>query len=148
MNRGFTFIELMIVMAILSSLFMMGLFFDMTFYRGNSFSTDVDSFASILQRARAKSINNINAGSHGVYIGSNNYVLFQCPASVANCTYASRDPALDQSISHNPGLTFSGASEVVFSRLSGDSSFEGFLVINGSGKSTSLYLNNEGLINR
>jgi len=120
----------------------MGLFFDFTFYRGTSFGTDVDMFASVLQRARARAVNNINESAHGVYIDSNRYIIFQ------GDSYALRDTSLDQQISRNPGLNFSGASEIVFRQLSGDSNFEGDIIVSGFGKTATISLNYEGLINR
>ncbi len=141
-EHGFTLVEVLVVIAIFGALVMMGLFFDFTFYRGASFHADVDIFASILQRARAKAINNINESDHGVYIDTDDYVLFQ------GDSYALRNTTFDQVISRNPNVNFSGTSEVVFRQLSGDSSFEGNLVINGSGKSATISLNYEGLINR
>jgi|SRR3989344_1626533 len=141
LSAGFTMIEILVVLAIFGALMMMGLFFDFTFYRGTSFNTDVDIFASILQRARARAVNNINESNHGVYIDTGDYVLFQGNSYGAN-------PSFDQRISRNPNVNFSGASEIVFSQISGNSSFEGDLIIDGFGKTTTISLNHEGLINR
>lgn len=146
-SSGFTLIEVMVVLAIFGALMLMGLFFDFTFYRGTSFNTDVDVFASVLQRARARAINNINEADHGVYVDSDEYVLFQC--SNPGCSYSSgRNPAFDQEISRNPGLGFGTFSEVVFTQLSGNSNFDGNIQISGYGKTASFSLNYEGLINR
>jgi prepilin-type N-terminal cleavage/methylation domain-containing protein len=138
-QSGFTMLEVLVVLSIFGALIMMGLFFDFTFYRGTAFSTDVDAFASILQRARAKAINNINESNHGVYIDADNYELFE------GDSYAT---AIDtQSISRSSEISFSH-TEFVFSQLSGDSNFEGDIIITGFGKTAVISMNNEGLINR
>lgn len=144
-KNGFTLFEVIVVLAIFSALMLMGLFFDLTFYRGTSFNTDVDIFASILQRARARAINNINESNHGVCVDTDNFVLFEGD----DCLTAT----VKDNISRNPGLSFSGipaisVSGIVFSRLSGDSNFEGNIIIGGFGKTATIQLNYEGLINR
>ena len=140
LSAGFTMIEVLVVLTIFGALMLMGLFFDLSFYRGTSFATDVDAFASVLQRARARAVNNINGSAHGVYIDTDSYILFQ------GSTYAGSTN--HEPISKNPGLNFSGASEVVFTQLSGGSNFEGDIIISGFGKTATISLNYEGLINR
>jgi prepilin-type N-terminal cleavage/methylation domain-containing protein len=149
-HSGFTLIEVMVVIAIFGMLFLMGLFFDFSFYRGTSFGTDTDNYASVLRRARAMAINNINGRDQGVHLLPDSYVLFQCPLATPGCLYSSRDVTLDHSISRNPGLNFSATtpSDIVFSRLSGDSNFEGIVTVSGFGKTATININNEGLINR
>lgn len=138
---GFTLIEVAIVMAIFGFLVAMGLFFDFSLYRGSSFHSDVDIFASVLQRSRARAINNVNESKHGVFIDSDKYVLFQ------GASYGSK-PAFDQPILRNPGLNFNGPSEIIFDQISGDADFEGDIIITGNGKEATITINHEGLINR
>ena len=132
-------IELVVVLAIFGAIMIMGLFFDFTFYRGSSLNADVDIFVSVLQRARAKAINNINESNHGIYIGPDDYVLFQGEVY----TDPLRDKSFDQNISRHSGLLFN-ISELVFSRISGNSSFEGDIIITGSNKIATISLNHEG----
>lgn len=140
-SQGFTLVEVAVVMAIFGFLVAMGLFFDFSLYRGSSFHSDVDIFASVLQRARSRAINNINESRHGVFIDSDKYVLFQ------GSSYG-LEPGFDQPISRNGGLVFGGPSEIIFDQLSGDSNFEGDIIISGNGKTATVTMNNEGLINR
>lgn len=140
-QKGFTLVEILVVMAILASLLSMGLFFDFAFYRHTSFGTDVDTFTAVLRRARAKAINNIDASEHGVYVSVDKFILFE-GSSYPTATAT-------EEISRNTGMTFSGipVNGIVFSRLSGDSGFEGDITITGFEKTKVITINNEGLIN-
>ena len=141
-NRGFTLIEVLVVIFIFTALLAMSAFFNITFYKGSSFGVDVDTFTTVLQRARGKAMSNINQLNQGVYIDTTKYVLFQ------GDSFATRNSAFDQDISRNSNLTFTGPSEVVFGQLSGSSSFQGNIIIKDGPKTATVSLNYEGLIKR
>lgn len=136
-------IEVLVVIAIFSALFAMSAFFYITFYRSSNFNVDVDAFVTVLQRARGKAMSNTNQFEQGVYIDSARYVLFQGNAYGVN-------PSLNQDISRNSVLTFNGApgSGIIFSRLSGDSNFEGNIIITDGFKTATVSINYEGQIKR
>ena len=131
-------IEVIVVMAIFSALVGMSAFFDLTFYRGSSFNSDYDVFIAVLQRSRARAVNNINGSKHGLYIDSDKYILFQ------GDDYATATAA--EEISRNPDISYTGAVEVVFNQLSGDSSFGGKIVLSDGFKTATVSFNNEGQI--
>lgn len=138
-QRGFTLVEIIVVMAIFSALAVMAAFFDSTFYRGNSFGTDYDVFVAVVQRVRAKAINNINESKHGVYIDSDKYVLFE------GDDYGSA--VATEEISRNENIAIAGASEIVFSQLSGDSNFSGSVILSDGFRTATMLINDEGQIN-
>ncbi|MBI5004052.1 hypothetical protein HZC00_03085 [Candidatus Kaiserbacteria bacterium] len=123
-SAGFTIFEVLIVVGIVVLLGGSALFASMASFHGSSFHADRNTFVAVLQRARAEAMNNICIGgnctdgtSHGVKILSDNTItLFQGPA------YSTRDPSAD-SVFKLDVATTSGASEFVFSQLSGSSSF-------------------------
>lgn len=137
-QRGFTLVEILIVMAIFAALATMSSFLDLTFYRGNSFSADYDMFVAVTQRVRARAINNINESKHGVYIDADKYILFE-GASYATAT-------VTEEITRNSNVSLSGVSEVVFSQLSGDSNFNGDIVLSDGFRTSTISINNEGQI--
>lgn len=141
-HKGFTLIEIIIVMAIFSALAAIGTFFNFSFYGSSSLQADADIFTSSLQRARSRAVNNINESRHGLYIDSSEYILFQ------GDSFVTRNPSLDEPVSRNPNLIFIGPTAVVFSQLSGDSSFQGDIVITSGFKTATVSLNYAGRINR
>lgn len=125
-SKGFTLIEIIIVMSIIVILGGLGLFYGFDNLWRQSFRSNRDSLISALERARAESISNICLGenctegkSHGVYIDQDNkrYIIFQ------GDHYKLRDPDdIDQDvvIKADYDITYPDVREVVFERLSGD----------------------------
>ncbi len=126
-NHGFTIIEIIIAISILIILFSLGLFITMDFYKSYSFRQERDTIASILQKARSQSLNNIDEKQHGVhfFLDTNNgniltYLLFECqnPCSAypGTTTTDILIPASYHSTIIAPVLPF----DVIFKQLSGD----------------------------
>ena len=120
-RQGFTLIECLIVVAIMTTVAAGGLLLSMDSYRGYSFRNDRDSLISLLQHARAQAIGNVCLGDvcmagadHGVAIKTDRYVLFQ------GSSYATRDVEQDIVVPSSPNSDKVGLEEVVFSALSGD----------------------------
>jgi|GEM_PF-1017554 len=61
-NRGFTMLEVIIVMGLLVIVGSLGLFMSMETFRGNSFRNDRDATVSGLQRARSLAVSNMCFG--------------------------------------------------------------------------------------
>ncbi len=123
-DRGFTLIEILVVMGMLAIVGGFGLIVSMDSFRNYSFKDERDVIVSALQKARSQSINNMCFGSncsdgkpHGVKILPGQYVIFQGP------DYIDRDSAVDTVIKSVYAPTVvTGFSEVVFSPLSGNAS--------------------------
>jgi Tfp pilus assembly protein FimT len=139
-----------VVMALLAAISGLGLIVGMESYRGYAFRADRDTLVSLLERARAQSINNICVGTsctngkpHGVFVDvpGNHYVLFQ------GATYGTRDSAIDEVTGANVGVTRSGLTEVVFAQLSGEVNLSGDIVLSGvAGTVSTTSINAEGQI--
>lgn len=121
-NGGFTLIEALVVMGILSMLGGLGLFLNLDTYRSLMFRSERDTLISAILKARSQSMNNMCIGTgctdgkaHGVYVTKGKYVIFQ------GQSYATRDTSVDEAIyAQNDTVGFSSPSyEVVFAQLSG-----------------------------
>lgn len=144
--RGFTFFEVLIVLAIVSCLASVGLFFSLQEYQRASHQAEVSKIKTVLERARSASLHGMDALPHGVafmplqYPG---YVLF------AGSSYVTSDVGSREWVPASVVLSFAVSSpeEVVFSSLSGTTS-ETMIVINAHEgiSSSSFTINYEGLI--
>lgn len=121
-SGGFTLIEALVVMGILSMLGGLGLFLNLDTYRSLMFRSERDTLISAILKARSQSMNNMCIGTgctdgkaHGVYVTKGKYVIFQ------GQSYATRDTSVDEAIyAQNDTVGFSSPSyEVVFAQLSG-----------------------------
>jgi prepilin-type N-terminal cleavage/methylation domain-containing protein len=150
-QAGFTMIEVLLVMALIALVGAFALFVSLDTYRSSSFRSDRNLLVAALQRARAQAMNNIcfddggatftcaDGKPHGVKILSNQIVVFQ------GSTYTGRDVAVDAPFKTNV-TTVSGASEVVFSQLSGTSTVSTITLTDQSGHSSAISINSEGKI--
>ena len=139
-QRGFTIVELLVVMAIAAVMMGLGLFLSADFYRSSSFQSDINSIAAAAPKARSQAVNNINAAPHGIHLDSAGYTIFQ------GSSYLARIQSEDEILTGNPSFTFSGPTEIVFTQLSGESTANGNLIITNGIKTATISFNSEGLI--
>ncbi len=138
---GFTLYEVLVVIAILAVLSGLGLFVSIDFYKSYTFYSERNIVVSAIQKARSQSLANINESKHGVYFGTNNYVIFQGE------NYASRSPDYDEIIQANSPVTHSGLTEIVFEQLSGFPAVTGAIALSDGIRSLTISIENEGRIN-
>lgn len=121
--RGFTLLEILVVMGLVLVVVAFGLIVSFDDYRGFNFRNERDIVVNVIQKARSQAVNNMCFGTgctdgkdHGVYFGTTGqYVIFQ------GATYASRDVAVDEVIEARDDATIlSGVESVVFHRLRAD----------------------------
>ena len=137
-SAGFTLIEITIVLAIVVGLTAIGLTVGVDSYSRYNFHSEKDTAVSMLQKARSGAINNIGESWHGVYFGNaTDIILFRGQGATQD--YAHRNSAFDFKMEKCGGVMYSGASEIVFNQLSGDTS-GGIVTIN----SANITINNEG----
>ena len=121
--RGFSLIEILVVLAIFALLLVVS-FAGLTTLRSESdLDAEARNFARILEFARNKTIASESAAQYGVYVNTgtapHQYVLFQ------GTDYASRQVSEDEIYEVRDAVefgtvSFAGGSEVVFQRIQGD----------------------------
>ncbi len=112
-DKGFTLIEVLVVMGIVAVLFAVGDLIDFGSLGRRTLGSEEVTLVSILQRARSESMNNINALPHGVHVEEKNFVIFED-------SYDEKDSS-NQKIPRNTNIDISPLDyEVTFAQLSGN----------------------------
>ncbi|HRH24202.1 MAG TPA: prepilin-type N-terminal cleavage/methylation domain-containing protein [Candidatus Paceibacterota bacterium] len=149
--KGFTLLEILVVMGLVLMVVAFGLIVSFDDYRGFTFRNERDIVVSVIQKARGQAINNMCFGAgctdgkaHGVYFGTpGEYVVFQ------GTSYATRDVALDEVIAARDNASVvSGMTSVVFNRLRADTTTVGgtTLTITQPGHTSTITVEPEGRV--
>ncbi len=142
-NKGFSIIEMLVVIGILLLLIQIGLFISLDFYGTYSYSSVRNELVTILNKARSRAMVNLNQSNHGIKILDNpaSLVIFQ------GYSYASRTAELDEFFSLSISPEISGMSEVVFNQITGNATVTGGNLNYTAGPKTGVIsINSEGLI--
>lgn len=125
LNKGFTLMEVLLVIGLLAMIFGLTAFSGMDSYHGSSFRNERDGMIGALQRARNQATNSICLGGagctgslpHGVHFTNTEYTIFQGNA------YNAADPLNDVIDINAPiQMSLGGFTDVIFSQFSGDAS--------------------------
>ena len=140
MQRGFSLIEVLLVIAIVAvTIAMSGAFSLGTVSRSYAIG-ERDVFVTLLTQARAKSLANIDEQTHSVYIDAltNRYVLYEGPSSSTGAIYVTKSTSLIPI----------GQKTFTFEQLTGDGlSGIGTTTIDGGTVKYSVNINSAGRIN-
>ncbi len=137
-NKGFTLIEILVVVAVITVIIAFGSVIDLNAFKTDTLSGEESRIISILQKARSRSMANMYNTTHGVCYIAPDYVIFQG----STCASGDSIPA-NTNIASNPGSTF---PTFVFSRLTGNTT-AGTIHITDGINSKDITINNEGTIN-
>lgn len=137
--HGYTLMELVMVLGILSLLLMLTIPVSLNFLRNQYLTSDRHAVISLLEWARDQSLMNANQSDHGVKVLSNSYVGF------VGTTYATRDQSKDIVYPKSVIVTASGTNEVVFTSLNATATSSTISLANTL-KSYSITVNQEGTI--
>lgn len=110
-SKGFTLIEILVVMGIITFAFIIGAFADLSNIKRNSINTEQANLIAILQRARGRAMNNIDNADHTVHLDPLNYTI-------------DSDPPIPRDDSIALDFSDTGA-DIVFEQLSGNSATPG-----------------------
>ena len=139
-SRGFTLLEVLIVIALFAIVFSMSATFSLGSVSRTYALSERDVFVSLLTQARAKSLANINKQIHSVYVDATNnrYVLYGGPSSSTGAIYVAKSTTLIPL----------GQKTFTFEQLTGDAlSGIGTTTITGGTISYGVHINSAGRIN-
>ncbi len=134
-SRGFTLLEVMITIALMSVLLGLGLVLSMDVYRGTLYRSTRQTLISSLTTARGRSLSNLFQSTHGVCYGAPDFIIFR------GTTYSASSP-YNETVPGNPAVTLTSTggffscgngTGIVFSQLAATSSNTGTITVSESG---------------
>lgn len=139
--RGFSLVELLIAISIVTILAGMGSVLSSSTRDQTALSQAVSVLAQTIRRAELLARASDGDSAWGVTLTSNSIVLFK------GTTYAGRDSAYDETFDMPSSIVISGQSEVVFSKFYGVPLQAGTTTLSLNASSTrSIYINAHGVI--
>ncbi len=140
-QQGFTLLELLLSVAILTLLTGLSLPVYESFVRRNDLDITTQSVALDVRRAEtyARAVN--GDSTWGMEFLSSSVVLFK------GATYATRDSTYDETVPLPGSVTLSGTSEIVFAKLSATPSVTGSVTFSSTTNDTrTLTVNAKGMV--
>ena len=128
-TTGFTLIEILVVVGIITLLFAAGAFIDSSNFGRELLASERSTLVSVLQKARSRAMNNVGAEEHNVTIDSDNYILDG-----------------DEEIDRNENIEITGIDHVTFEQLSGETEDIGDIILSDSIRSKTITVHESGLI--
>ncbi len=119
-SRGFTLMEILVVLVVVGTIASFSLFVDIRNYHSDAFRAERTTLITLLQTARANALNNVGEMPHGVAIfpndHPNSYVLFD------GADYATSNNSTHQIIDAGYHVVFDvdSPTQIIFCQLSGD----------------------------
>ena len=141
--KGFTLIEVIVTIALMSILLALGLILSMDVYRGTVYRSTRQVLVSSLTTARGRALSNMYQSTHGVCYLAPNFIVFRGTSYSASSPY-------NETIEGNPGVTLKSQNDffkctcspgdgsecskgTVFSQLAGTTSSNGAITVSGDG---------------
>ena len=133
-KQGFVVSEILISLAIFAVLAAVVLIPLISFRKDRSLAYDTQTVSSVLRQARNQTLSSKNSSVYGVHFASSKVTLF------TGTSYSSSDTTNEDFVlsSTDTILTITltgGGSDIVFNRLTGETSQDGTVVISSSGVS-------------
>lgn len=143
-TRGFTLIELMVVIAIFSVITFIAIGVGAGGFTKNQITVEAENLTSILRVAQSRSVSGHQGDVWGVHMTSSDFTLF-----LGN-DYATRDTAYDEVRDLPSGIVASGLTDVVFEIRSGETSNTGTITLTNSdtGDTVTLTINQHGRVTK
>jgi prepilin-type N-terminal cleavage/methylation domain-containing protein len=145
-SRGFTLVEIIVVIALFTGLMALGLFMSMGTFTGTMYRSEQATIVSILQRARSRAMANIDESPHGVCYDSSAHT-YNIICTAGTCSASTEDRIEAQQGVSVSGLPVCGAGAILFDQLTGDASGMSPITVAVAGHPTqTITINNEGAI--
>jgi prepilin-type N-terminal cleavage/methylation domain-containing protein len=142
MKKGFTLIELIIVIALISILGFLSTGFYSRFYNQNAVSTITDELTQEFRKAQIYAMMGKQNGNWGVHNNTTSIILFQ------GSTFVGRNTAFDETFTVNSNITITGLTDLIFFRMTGTPSATPTIIISNANNTRTITVNSQGVVNR
>lgn len=140
-TSGISLIEIIMVVGITTLLVAIGVPVGLNFYLDYQLDSEAGLLSSLLKRSRNLSLINYNGAGHGLYLESEEFVVYQ------GSSYVTRNQAEDETYPRNTVISISGETESIFAALSGaNAASSTYAVSDSRGMTRTIYVNPEGLV--
>jgi prepilin-type N-terminal cleavage/methylation domain-containing protein len=141
-NKGFTLIELILVVVLMSIITAMSATFYTRFINQNAVLNTVDQLVGEMHKAQIYAMSGKQNSSWGVNYGAQTITLY------SGNSYGARNSAFDETFSVNATVSVSGMTDLNFARATGLPSVSPTATISGANNTKTITINSQGGINR
>lgn len=140
-QHGFTLVELLLSVAIMTMLIGLSLPVYETFVRRNDLDLTAQNIAGAIRRAEVYARGVKNDSTWSIEFLSSGVTIFK------GSTYSTRDTSYDEIVSLPGSVSISGDSEMIFSKLSGSPDAAGTITLTSSTNDTrTIAVNAKGMV--
>lgn len=141
--KGFTLIELILVIVIVSFIAVLSAPFYARFLVQNAVDNTVDQLSGSLRKAQTYSMAGRQNSAWSVNFSSNTITLYK------GSSFVGRDASFDEEFSVNPSVVISGMSDVSYSRVTGlPSPATSTINISSGSNNKTVTINSQGVVSR
>lgn len=142
--KGFTLIEIIIVLAIFIAIIGFGMTIDWHAFQRDTFSSEEATIVALLSKARSLAMANVSESGYGLCYKEPDYIIFRKIDGVCqNSKPANEASPANKNIASNTSTAF---PVIIFDRLTGNTA-GGTIHLTDGVKSADIVINNEGTIN-
>ena len=136
-QQGFSFIELLLVIAIMLVLGTMSAVFYSRFLTQNAVANTVDQLTGEMRKAQIYAMMGKQNSNWAVSFSGNTITLFSTTSGAFNETF-----------SVNPSISVTGFAQITFTRVTGLPDITPTITVSGAGTSKTLTVNSQGVVSR
>ena len=145
-QKGFTLIEIIIVIAILTVIISFGMIVDFSSFSSSTFQNEESKIIALLQKARSRSMSNMFNATHGVCYDNVGFKYKIFKGNIGDSSPDKIEANGNIAISSSPAIFLCNSSGIVFSQLTGNTTGVTVHITDGI-KGADIIINNEGTIN-
>lgn len=127
-NSGFTLVEMLVAIGILTVVASIGVYFFASLYKKEALEKDTASLVALINQARMLSVSSKDASAFGVHLQNDKAVLFEGFSYVSGGANE-KTSGFSGKVQVSSYALAGGGSDIVFDRLTGNTSNSGTIVL-------------------